>query len=182
MTDKSNTIWMEIQEIIKEAIIKYFKCGLKCFCAVFISVLTCHDDYGTAKAFFSCQDANPKDEIKNAITAVSGIAVSFGGLWKYMKTTDEDHRHVLLALSSMLAVFGTTSSINLMNTLTSLCMLIPINCISAFLINTLQLVTLAEVINLLSTSVLILVGTVIFDIRDSINNWLNNYIPKKILH
>lgn len=177
-TNQEYSLKNEVWKVFKDVFTKYPAQEWKCFTSVFFFVLMIHDDYGTAKSFFDCKDANPSGEIKNAMLILASIVTSFRNLWNYIRVTDEDHRHVLLGLTSLLAVYGTIGSINLMLMLIPFLHLIPLRCISVFIINILELVTTAEVVNLLLKGTVVVIGTVVYDIRD----WINEYIGNKILY
>lgn len=168
----------EVLKVFKDVFTEYPAQEWKCFTSVFFFVVMIHDDYGTAKSFFDCQNANPSGEIKNAMLILTSIVTSFRSIWNYMRITDEDHRHVLLGLTSLLAVYGAVGSINLMFMLIPFLHLIPLRCISVFIINILELVTTAEVVNLILKGISVFIGTVVYDIRD----WINEYIENKILY
>lgn len=88
-----------------------------------------------------------------------------------MKYNDEDHRHILLALSSMAMVYETPWVIDIAFKLLQLisngtCYCIVEKCIAAW------------VIMLIAMSAFIVVGTIVFDIRDWHNEAISNKIKK----
>lgn len=164
-------ILKDIFELFKKVLLKFFDLQKICFSPILVSILWVVNVKETATAIFSQQDADTSGEIRDGEIKINGILTSFKILWMYMKYNDEDHRHILLALSSMAMVYETPWVIDIAFKLLQLisngtCYCIVEKCIAAW------------VIMLIVMSAFIVVGTIVFDIRDWHNDAISNKIEK----
>lgn len=175
---QNDSLIKQIEVILKEGVQGYICQAWSCFKEAVLCVLFIVGTYMTAAAIYNGQYADPSGEIKTGFAVVMGIFAAIKGLWSYFKTTDEDHRHVFLAISSVLSVYGTVGCIDLTLLMNQY---VSDNWVLMVMKYALMVIAGSGAITILTVGILTLPGTVIYDIRDWINSWLNICIPRKIL-
>lgn len=176
--NQNDNLIKQVEVILKEGAQGYACQTWSCFKKAVPCVLFIVGTYMTAASIYNGQFADPSGEVKTGFAVIMGICAAIKGLWSYFKTTDEDHRHVFLAISSVLSVYGTVGCINLTLLLNQYAL---DNWMLIIVKHALMVIAGSGAITILTVGVLALPGTVVYDIRDWINGWLNVCIPRKIL-
>lgn len=175
---QNDSLIKQIEVILKEGAQGYVCQAWSCFKEAASCVLFIVGTYMTAASIYNGQFADPSGEVKTGFAVVMGICAAIKGLWSYFKTTDEDHRHVFLAISSVLSVYGTVGCINLTLLLNQYA---TDNWALIIVKYALMVIAGSGAITILTVGILTLPGTMVYDIRDWISGWLNICIPRRIL-